>query len=297
MGAPLLTKVLVPLDGSAPAEAVLALLRRMLPRQDCRLLLFHAIPFAPGANDRDAEQYLRKVSFHLTHEGYPSNYLIRLGSPAPSILDVAAQEQASLVALSTHGRSGAARWILGSVAERVLQASTVPVLVERSFPPDTSRGRPDSPRMRNILVPLDGSRHSLGVLEPVLTLARPLDAHVTLLHVTEPSPYEGRWDSPTDAMKEADHSLREACIPSRIVHRTGDPGGEILKAATEEPADLIAMTTHGRSGPSRWVFGSVTAKVLRSAPMPLLVVRQSADTSGENHPPRGESLIPSPIPE
>jgi nucleotide-binding universal stress UspA family protein len=65
--------------------------------------------------------------------------------------------------------------------------------------------------------------------------------------------------------------------------RKGNPALEILKAAEEKAVDLIAMTTHGRSGPSRWVFGSVTAKVLRSASVPLLVVRHPDPVSEKSH--------------
>src|SRR6185295_8206073 len=178
-------------------------------------------------------------------------------------------------ALSTHGRTGAARWVMGSVAEKVLQASSLPVLVARSFAPTACRGRLESLPIRNFLVPLDGSRLSLGALDSVLKVARPVDAHVTLLHVAEPSPYDGRWDPPDETLNEAEQILREACIPTLVEHRKGDPAEQILKFAEEKGMDLIAMTTHGRSGPSRWVFGSVTAKVLRSSDLPLLVVRQA----------------------
>lgn len=263
----LLSRILVPLDGSENAEIILSHLRRLVPRHEARLILFHAVPFAAG--EQEIENYLRRISSQLTHDGYPSNYFIRMGLGADSILEAAAGEQATLIAMTTHGRTGAARWLLGSVAEKVLQASPLPVLVARSLPSDLS-----PLPVRNFLVPLDGSRLSLGALEPVLSLARPVDAHVTLLHVTEPSPYDGRWDSPDETLKEADQLLREACIPAAIEKRKGDPSEEILNAANEKGADLVAMTTHGRSGPSRWVFGSVAAKVLRSASVPLLVIRR-----------------------
>jgi len=269
----LLTRILVPLDRSTNAEAILSQLRRIVPRHDSRLILFHAAPYAPWASDEDAEKYLRRVSFQLTNEGYPATHLIRMGSPAEAILETAAAESATLIALTTHGRTGAARLVMGSVAERILQASPLPVLVCRSIPTNRCRAKLESEPVRNFLVPLDGSRPSLGSLEAVLQLARPVDAHVTLLHVTEPSPYDGRWESPDECLKEADQTLRDACIPAAIEHRKGDPSEEILKAAEEKEADLIAMTTHGRSGPSRWVFGSVAANVLRAASTPLLVVR------------------------
>jgi nucleotide-binding universal stress UspA family protein len=269
----LLSRVLVPLDGSANAEAILAHLRRVLPRHVSQLILFHAVTGVPWIEEQEPQKYLRRIAFQLTNDGYPASVCLRTGLAAESILRAASDEGASLIALTTHGRTGALRWVFGSVAERVLQASPVPVLVTRSIPSTQCLGKLESQPIHNFLVPLDGSRYSLGVLDPVLSLARPVDAQVTLLHVTEPSPYEGRWDSPDETLKKADALFREACIPARIEHRKGDPREEILKAVEERAIDLIAMTTHGRSGPSRWVFGSVTAQILRSSSVPLLVVR------------------------
>jgi nucleotide-binding universal stress UspA family protein len=272
----LLNRVLVPLDGSAHAEAILSQLRRILLPHESHLTLLHAIPPAPWIHHEDEEKYLRRVSFQLTNDGYPTASLIRPGSPAETILDTALRERASLIALTTHGRTGAARWVLGSVAERVLQSSPIPVLVARSFPSTVCRGKLESQPIRSFLVPVDGSLHSLGALEPVINLARHVDAHVTLLHVTDPFPYDNRWEPPDETLKAADQFLREACIPARIEHRKGDPAEVILKTAEEEGIDLVAMTTHGRTGPSRWIFGSVATKVVRAAPVPLLVVRRTA---------------------
>lgn len=267
-------RILVPLDGSPTAEAILPQLRRLIDRHESELILFQALPLSPFKDHAESEKYLRRVSFQLTNEGYPSRHVLRPGLAAESILEAAALEQASLIALSTHGRTGVARWVLGSVAEKVLQASTLPVLVTRSFSTPISRGRLESLPVRNFLVPLDGSRMSLAALDPLLHFVRPVDAHVTLLHVSEPSPYDGQWELTDETLREADQVLRGACIPAAVENRKGDPSEEILKAIEADSIDLVAMTTHGRSGPSRWVFGSVTAKVLRSAPVPLLVVRE-----------------------
>ncbi|RPH42502.1 MAG: universal stress protein [Planctomycetota bacterium] len=270
----MMRRILVPLDGSPTAEAILTHLRRLPIRHESEIILFQALPLSPFEDGQEPEKYLRRVSFQLTNDGYPSRYLLRPGLPAESILETAVEERASMIALSTHGRTGVARWVLGSVAEKVLQASPLPVLVARSFPLPGSQGKWESMPIRGFLVPLDGSRLSLAALDPLFHLARGVDASVTLLHVTDPTPYDGRWESPDETLKEADHLLRSACIPAQVEHRKGDPGDQILKAIEGGGVDLVAMTTHGRSGPSRWVFGSVTAKVLRSTTVPMLVVRQ-----------------------
>ena len=292
----MMRRILVPLDGSPTAEAILSHLRRLPIRHESEIILFQALPPAPFEDGKEPEKYLRRVSFQMTNDGYPSRYLLRPGLAAESILETAVEERASMIALSTHGRTGVARWVLGSVAEKVLQASPLPVLVARSFPFPGSQGHLESLPIRSFLVPLDGSRLSLAALDPLLHLARGVDANVTLLHVTEPTPYDGRWEPPEETLKEADLLLRSACIPALVEHRKGDPGDQILKAIEGGGFDLVAMTTHGRTGPSRWVFGSVTAKVLRSATVPLLVIRQpsratvarflAAEKSAENPAPQ-----------
>jgi nucleotide-binding universal stress UspA family protein len=283
----LLNRILVPLDGSTHAEAILSQLRRILPPHESRLILLQVMPFAPWASYQEAEKYLQRVAFQLTNDGYPATPMIRRGSPAETILETASTGHASLIALTTHGRTGPARWVLGSVAERILQSSPLPVLVARSFPSRVCRGKLESRPIRNFLVPLDGSRQALGSLGPVLSLARPVDAQVTLLHVNEPFPYDSRWNSPDETLKAADQRLRAACIPSRVEQRQGDPADVILETADKEEMDLIAMTTHGRSGPSRWLFGSIAAKVLRGSSIPLLVVRHPVPATEEILPASG----------
>src|ERR1051325_9742221 len=117
----MLNRILVPLDGSSGAEAILSPLRRILPRRESELVLFQALPLFPIPGDADPEKYLRRVSFQLTNEGYPSRYVFRPGLAAESILEAAPAEGAGMIAMSTHGRTGVPRWVLGSVAERVLQ--------------------------------------------------------------------------------------------------------------------------------------------------------------------------------
>jgi len=276
MNAPLLHRILVPLDGSSNAEAVLSHLRRILPRHESELILIQVLPFPLTSSEREAEAYLRRVSFQLTNDGYPAWGCVRIGRPEDVILETAVHERVSLIAMTTHGRTGAARWILGSVSERVLQASPLPVLVTPAMPKTLSRGSVEALPIRRFLLPLDGSRLSLGSLGPVLQLARPVDAQVSLLYVSEPSPYDGRWDPLDDTFAEADRVLKEACIPVSLEFRKGEPSEEILRVAEEKQVDLVAMTTHGRSGPSRWMFGSVAAKVLRSGSVPLLCVRRAS---------------------
>src|ERR1041385_6542614 len=106
MSLELLSRTLVPLDGSEKAEVILSHLRRILPRHESRLILFHATPITPWIEEQDMAKYLRRVAFQLTNDGYPSTYITRTGPAAESILEAASTEGGSPIALTSHGRSG-----------------------------------------------------------------------------------------------------------------------------------------------------------------------------------------------
>ena len=147
-----------------------------------------------------------------------------------------------------------------------------------------------------ILVPLDGSLVAETALPPALALARALGGSLTLLRVTPPTlgaePLAEAIQAPVITYRprpqhrdEADAYLAgvtqrfaSSGVPMRILVLRGDPATAIVQYAQEAPGvRLIAMATHGRSGVSRWVFGSVAEKVLRATPAPLLLVRPDDD--------------------
>lgn len=145
---------------------------------------------------------------------------------------------------------------------------------------------------RRMLVPLDGSEVAETILPFAEQVAGPLDAEVVLLRVIEPlSPVElvatagvVAPDAFTLRDIEAEKYLSE--IQRRLskkglrvrtrVALGGTPSEEILAAVQATNADLIAMTTHGRSGLGRALFGSVAESVLRASAVPVLVVRMPA---------------------
>src|SRR6185369_11448258 len=108
-------------------------------------------------SEEEATLYLQSLASRLTNEGYPSRGVVRHGSAAEAILKVAAEERATLIALATHGRTGVGRLVLGSVAEKVLQSSPLPVLLARTLPSELPQGRLEALPLRNLLVPLDGT--------------------------------------------------------------------------------------------------------------------------------------------
>ena len=199
---------------------------------------------------------------------------------AATILAVAAEEKATLIAMATHGRSGLSRFVFGSVAEKVLRASETPVLLTRSFR-EVAPGADPTPvqelPFRKILMPVDGSESSLAVLPQVRSFALAVGASVLVLGVLAPEQEAGEGDA---IVRMAVKALAVAGIPVEPLVRIGDPASEILDAAKTHGADMLTMSTHGRGGVSRWALGSVTEKVLRAATVPMLVVRASRPHEG-----------------
>ena len=140
---------------------------------------------------------------------------------------------------------------------------------------------------KRILIPLDGSRVAEGILPFILQIAGPLDLEVVLVRVMEPLPpqaIEGTTVFTVDDLAARLNRAREYLAPVaanlrrrgvRVTTdaRHGQPVTEIVAAARETGAGLIAMTTHGRTGFSRLMFGSVAEAVLRQAKIPVLMMR------------------------
>ena len=142
---------------------------------------------------------------------------------------------------------------------------------------------------KRVLIPVDGSEVAEAILPFILEIAGPLDLDVVLLEVNRPIPplaVEGskyiEIENVTKRREDAEAYLaglaaemRAKGVRAETRVRRGEPVAEILAAAREEDADLIAMTTHGRSGPARLLFGSVAEGVLRHSPIPVFLMRQT----------------------
>jgi nucleotide-binding universal stress UspA family protein len=269
--------ILVPLDGSSAAEAILPKVQEILRKNSGDVVLLRVVvPEVPEIDSlltpeelaRDAKNYILNVERSLVDSGIRAKGITRVGNAPETILDIAHEEKSSLLAMSTHGRSGISRWVFGSVTEKVLRIAPVPILIVRSF----GAVRPLEPGIRTILVPLDGSALSEKLLPAVKQLAPLFHSHVILLHVLD-RPDPGREREMESRLSRLAGEITSAGAAVTTMIRNGDAASQILDVCASSGVDLIAMTTHGRSGVSRWVFGSVTEKVLRAATTPMLVTR------------------------
>jgi len=140
-------KILVPMDGSKTAEGVLPHAKALAYSEGAQLILLTvaanpALDYAfsdPGIAQRAEEEqqsrskkYIVEVEAQLKEAGFKVSTLLRVGAVADVILQTAEELQVDVIAMSTHGRTGPARWLLGSVAERVVRNSKVPVLLIRA---------------------------------------------------------------------------------------------------------------------------------------------------------------------
>lgn len=308
----LFNRIVIPLDGSTQAQQVFDYLPTFSSPEETELILVRVIEplhytyLADGmlmpdvtSHLRDAaNNYLEKESALLKEQGYQVSEHIIQGEAAGEILNLAASVKADLIAMTTHGRSGISRWALGSVAERILHGSEVPVLL---VSPVTELPRHDS--LRRILVPLDGSKMAEQALPTAVALAQKSNAELMLVRAVQTldetnrgilfpnekeadiafAKYRARADS---YLVEMERLLRFTGVAAN--HRTllADPSTAICDATVEANVDLIVLSTHGRTGIGRWYYGSVANKVIRSVDCPVLLVRsreQGMTQSGEIH--------------
>ena len=210
-------------------------------------------------------------------------------SPETAIVEHATEHDVDLVVMGTHGRKGMDRLLSGSVAEEVVRQAPCPVFTVLAQGEDA----PQTPIDR-ILVPVDLSEQSPLVVEHAAALGETYGAPLDLLHVVEeaafPSAYGVDPLSPTqpdvqERAREALEALAAEIEGAGAAVRThvlaGYAARDIVDFASEQAADLIVMATHGRTGLQRFLIGSVTEKVVRSAPCPVFTVKSF-----------GKSLVP-----
>jgi nucleotide-binding universal stress UspA family protein len=204
------------------------------------------------------------------------------GNPAPTIVEYAEQYGQDLLVMPTHGREGISRYLMGSVSEKVVRLSPVPVLTVRMRPDETL----EFPYER-ILVPTDGSAAATHAAERTLSLAATLDATVHAISVVDDSALgpdvrstkAGKENerAATDAVETVASAAEERGIEKVVSHvEHGAPVEAILDCIESNDVHAVGMGTTGRRGTDRILLGSVAEKTVRSAPVPVLTITESA---------------------
>lgn len=297
--------ILLPHDGSRLAERAVPFAAALAKASGARIVLFREAEVF--SMDQLPELEVTAVAERLRAQGVTADPVVdhlREDDVPAAILEAARAQHADLVVMSTHGRGGLGRWLYGSVADRVLRDAELPVLLvpaaaERPWPGD---------RPLRVLVPLDGSELAESALEAVERLVT-LASTLHLLRVVELPTYAEAFSysgySLEAGLADAQvylEDLAEAKLPAErsreIEVRGGFPAVTIDILAREREIDLIAMATHGRGGLARLVLGSVAARVLQRAVVPLLVVRPPAMRRPAERPaaPVGAAAEARPVP-
>ena len=290
----MLAELIVPVDGSATAARALPFAAELARRAGGRVELVHIDGESGAAVLDGALAQVRPL-------GVPAAAHLRTApaeqEPADAILAAARELGAGLLVMSTRGRGGLARAILGSVADRVLRLTEYPILL---VPPTTASTWPSTGQAR-ILVALDGSPLAEQVVTPAGELATALRAEVVLASVVvPPPPGYGYFEEPSSgpfgydaapALSAARRYLEDVAdrlaptgLTVRVRTEVGGAAATLARLAADERAWVIALATHGHGGLTRLVLGSVAAELVERAAAPLLIVRGSAASSSEEAP-------------
>jgi nucleotide-binding universal stress UspA family protein len=298
-------KMLIPLDGSKTAEKVLPYARalggvlkipvELLAVVDIGEMAAHMTASKARFLDtmvQDAERscadYLKGIAARAG--GVTIRWGVEKGKPEDVIIEKAAADKNTLIAMATHGRSGLNRWMLGSVAEKVLRGCENPLLLVRA---SEALDVEEKAVIKSVIVPLDGSELAERALPAVAALAKTMNLEVILFRAYNVpySVYGGTEGYSAIDFEEISAGLKEEAVAYlekkeqemknqgiakvSYIAKEGIGADEIIALGRATPDNLIAMCSHGRSGVRRWVLGSVTETVVRHCGDPVLVVRAS----------------------
>lgn len=306
------TRILVPLDGSRLAERALPCATRLGQDLQADLVLLRAVSMPPrvrrGADGADpkpsalvnesatrAHDYLQGIAHSLRTANPNVRHVVRYGCPQKAIVDYSAQTDIDQIVMATNNYGSLNCWRNGSVAERVVQGTGAPVLLVPCREPDSGWAR-EPKSWRRVLVTLDGSKRAEQVLASIAPTSQALDLELILFQVSIAFLFEISTHA-ADRMAKAylnlvAERLRNQGIRVSTAVRTGPVVETIVQFAKSNGVDLLAMSTHARTGIARWILGSVAAQVFREGSTPVLLLRAQRQFSRQRLYPERSSRVP-----
>jgi nucleotide-binding universal stress UspA family protein len=300
--------LLVPLDGSKLAEAVIPVVAYLAPILNASVMLIHVIESGAAkeihgdrhlTNPKEAYTYLTEIARHQLPEGLAVQYHVHeeeTKQVAPSIFQHSSEFHSDLVVLCTHGRRGVREFLFGSIAQQVIALGACPVLV---LSPQRSPGAQEF-SLSKILVPLDGNQQHEQCLPMAADLARACRAALHLVMVV-PN-YENLTDEPAAAgrllpgtafamldlaqqggeqyLRECSKRISMGGIPLSGEVIRGEPIYQVIQAVERTRSDLIILGTHGKKATEAFWSGSLTPKIAARTTTPLLLVPVSDSKKG-----------------
>jgi nucleotide-binding universal stress UspA family protein len=310
--------VLTPIDGSERALRAVPW-AAMLAGPDGTVVLLRVVPAKPAyaegllalvgegeegvqrteaAWEETAAADLDEAARALQGTGVTVERMVAAAEPDEAIVAAAAQRGVDMIAMASHGRGAIGRAIFGSVADRVTRTATVPVFVLRVPDEETV----PAPNLQRVVVPLDGSEIAERALPVATGIARDRDIPVYIVRAIDPVmaiPIAPGvlGAAPAISAEVADQIWQEAEAQARAtVHDAAmrlkaeglQASGAVLNGSpffaisdATQPGDLLVLTSHGRGGVRRWLMGSVAEKLVREAPVPVLLVPAAERSEGE----------------
>jgi len=314
-------RMLVPLDGSERAERAIPVAARLARASGGSIVVLQVVTLptmvAPypavdsgtfqaiiDADVAEAKRYIQRVTRRSSLMDVHVATEVVIGTAAATILAAAESQHSDLIVLCSHGYTGMKRWVLGSVAEKVVHHAPVPVLLLREGGPALVGTPPQAEGPLRALVPLDGSVQAKAALVPAAQLVAALSApgpgalHLTRVVVLSDaakistSEREAIIHKAKQYLRSTVDHLRQGLVAPAVadlklaitwsvtidddiasgIIRVAEDGKEMGDVGISGSSDLIAMATHSYSGFQRWVLGSVTERVLQATRLPLLVV-------------------------
>ncbi|MDP2606657.1 MAG: universal stress protein [Deltaproteobacteria bacterium] len=296
------TRMLIPLDGSTVAEQVLPYARFLAKGLAIPVDLLEVVDADAVKLLADPEQgrYIDTVLAEKMHscqsylntiarsfDGSQVKSFVAIGKAEEIIIEKAGGEANTLIVMATHGRSGIQRWLLGSVAEKVLNGADNHLLLVRATEPGKTDGKA---ALKTVVVALDGSSLAEKVLPHVVDLAKKMKLKVVFIRAYAlPSSITAEeygnhqtdlidhiaWEARDYLEKKIREVKEQGLVDVEPVVKFGSGAEEIIALGRDTPDNFIAMCTHGSSGIGRWFLGSVTQRVVQHSGDPVLIVRAS----------------------
>lgn len=273
-------KILVPIDFSKSSEYACKMAAKITEKSGSKVCLLHVIELPSGLADMGSRSsytipesmlYLRKIRdrifdfkdrFFSKHQQV--DHAIRFQNPCEGILACADKINADLIIMGSKGHSDFEEIFIGSNTEKVVRTAKIPVLVVKK---DNEKFK-----FKNLVFASSFKNDDKKeILRKLIEFATIFDSKIHLLKITTPSNFESTFE----AKKKIKAFVKEFSLPKHTITVYNDISVEkgILNFSQEINADLIALSTHGRSGLSHLFSASVTKNLSKSAIRPMLTIR------------------------
>lgn len=293
-------KILCPVDFSEYSILALRYATALAKDNDAELIVYHSIPDLTPAISYLEGEFLLTVSDALLNNAKSTldswikkfvnpeltvEKVVGQGNPAESIVEISRKLRIDLLVMGTHGVTGYERFLMGSVTNRVLHKSSVPVLVvSKTSHHFIYEQDPNPVQIKRIVCALDFDNNNLWTIGIALSFARKYNSEMIFVHVINRK-QNGNW---RELEKQALSKLKSLAapvvdenIPVKFLVQSGEPAEVILKTLEHENADLVIMGHHTRNPIEEIFLGSIARRVVTNSSRPILVARTLMDTLKE----------------